>query len=115
MPLAMSMTSVFLALSANQGSRTLIRNPTLLQIQSADSVHVLGFTSQGDLLIAESEGSFSMDDWDEVYEAGRAICCDNIPTDEDIIQDDELKAGGMRRFVKSTLQAKVQADLYWKG
>ena len=111
----MTMTSVFLALSTNKGSRTIIRNPTHLQIQSSDSAHVLGFTSHGDLLIAESEGSFSMDDWDNVYEAGRAICCEETSTDDKIMQQDAAQVGGMNAFVKSTIQAKVQADLHWKG
>jgi exosome complex component RRP46 len=98
-------------------ANSIIRNPTLVQSQSADSIHVLAFTSHGDLLVAESEGNFTIGDWDEVYEAGRAICCeDSKQADEHEMQDEGLveKAGGMQTFIKSTLQAKITADLHWK-
>jgi exosome complex component RRP46 len=115
MPLSMTLTSVFLALVSEGSSRTVIRNPTLLQSQSSNSVHVLAFSSHGDLLVAESEGAFTMDDWEAVYEAGKAMCCDN--SEDEVMQDQELdhNAGGMDMFVKSALQAKVTADLHWKG
>lgn len=116
-PLAMTLTSVLLAISSYGSSRKIIRNPTLQQFQGANSVHVLAFTSHGQLLVAESEGSFSMEDWDEVYDIGKGLCCDNIETaDDDIMQGDGLveNTGGMMLFVKSTLEEKVSADLHWK-
>jgi exosome complex component RRP46 len=113
MPLSMTFSSVFLAFNHEGTSRSIIHNPTILQSQSADSIHVLAFTSRGDLLVTESEGSFTMDDWDSIYEAGRAICYDSSKTNEDIAVNEQ--SGGMMLFVKSTLQAKVAADLLWKG
>jgi exosome complex component RRP46 len=112
MSLSMTLSSVFLALNYEGSSRSVIRNPTILQSQGANSVHVLAFTSRGDLLVAESEGSFTMDDWDSIYEAGREICCDNPNTNENMAVDEQ--SGGMMLFVKSTAQAKVAADLLWK-
>jgi exosome complex component RRP46 len=112
MPLSMTLSSVFLALSYEGSVRPVIRNPTILQSQRANSVHVLAFTSRGDLLVAESEGSFTMDEWDSIYEAGREICCDNTKTNENIAVDEQ--SGGMMQFVESTAKAKVAADLLWK-
>lgn len=117
MPLAMTATSAFLALTSDGPARSIIRNPTILQSEDADSVHVLAFTSHGSLLVAESEGSFTLTDWDTVYEAARTICCDGLDGDVDhSMQDGELdeERGGMMNFVKSTLQTKVTADLHWK-
>ncbi len=108
----MTLTSVFLALTSDGTSRAVIRNPTLFQSQGADSVHVLAFTSHGDLLVAESEGSFTLEDWDVVYEAGKEICCDSSKTSED--EDMDEKDGGMMMFVKSSLEDKVKNDLHWK-
>jgi exosome complex component RRP46 len=113
----MTLTSVLLALTSDGPAKSIIRNPTLTQSQSADSIHVLAFTSHGDLLVTESEGSFTIGDWDQVYEAGKAICCENSKqADDHEIQDEGLneKAGGMLTFVKSTLKAKIAADLHWK-
>lgn len=113
----MTATSAFLALTSDGSARSIIRNPTILQSENADSVHVLAFTSHGSLLVAESEGSFSLTDWDTVYEAARTICCDGLTGDVDhSMQDGELDEdkGSMMNFVKSTLQTKVTADLHWK-
>jgi exosome complex component RRP46 len=109
----MTLTSVLLALTSDGTAKRILRNPTPIQYQRADSIHVLAFTSQGDLLVAESEGSFTIGDWDDIYDAGKAMCCnDSKQTDDHEMGDG--KEGGMQTFVKSTLQAKVAADLHWK-
>lgn len=110
----MTLTSVFLALVAEGVSSRVMRNPTLLQSHSASSIHVLAFSSHGDLLVAESEGTFTMDEWQAVYDAGKEICCDE--SEDSVMQDEEgNNAGGMNMFVKSALHTKVSADLHWKG
>ncbi|KAH8602696.1 hypothetical protein B0O99DRAFT_679685 [Bisporella sp. PMI_857] len=111
LPLAMVLTSVLLAIT----SEGILRNPTLQDIQKADSVHVLAFTSHGELLVAESEGTFTMEEWNGVYDVGRRICCDETPS-ADSMQDNVLdeKDGGMIMFVKSVLSEKVKQDLRWK-
>ena len=78
-------------------------------------MHVLAFASHGELLVAESEGNFTMEEWNEIYVVGRRICCDETSA-EDAMQDDRLqeKAGGMMMFVKSVLEEKVNQDLNWK-
>lgn len=111
----MTATSAFLALTSDGSARSIIKNPSIVQCEGADSVHVLAFTSHGDLLVAESEGSFSLEDWETVFEAAKAICCDDSKTSVDhSMQDGELEKGSMMDFVKSTLQTKVAADLHWK-
>jgi len=117
MPLAMTLASVLLAISSDGSSRTIIRNPTLQEFQAASSVHVLAFTSHGQLLVAESEGTFTLEDWDEIYEVGKGLYCDDVATaDENIMQGEGLEenTGGMMMFVKSALEEKVSADLHWK-
>jgi len=108
------MTSVFLVLNAKGATRKVIKNPTIYQIQAASSAHVLGFTSQGSLLVAESEGDFSLEDWDEVYEAAKLSCYADYSSQA--MQDgggDEI-SGGLQTFVNAALQSKVSADLHWK-
>jgi exosome complex component RRP46 len=116
MPLSMTLTSAFLALVSNGNSKKVLRNPTTLQSKSAGSIHVLAFTSHGDLLVAESEGSFTLDDWETVYEAAKGICCGDSKTEDHIMQDEEpdYNAGSMNSFVKSAIQAKVTEDLRWR-
>ena len=109
----MILTSISIGVNSKGTSRSIIRNPTLLQSQSADSVHVLAFTSHGELLVAESEGNFTLEDWEEVYEVGKEMCCDSSVSND--MQDGGMESSGdMMRFIKSSLQAKVAADLHWK-
>lgn len=118
MPLATTLNSVLLALNSNGKSRNIIKNPTVVQFQAADSVHVLAFTSQGELLVAESEGTFTLEDWDEVCETAKSLCCDEstIAGDDDVMQDEGLEEnkGSLTMFVKSTMEEKVAKDLHWK-
>ena len=119
MPLSATMTSILIALTSDGISRTIVPNPGLLEFQNADSVHVLAFTSHGELLLTESEGNFTMDDWDEVYEHARQICGDTgTLADKDAMKDEGFDDGGngsMMLFVKSVSRAKVESDLQWKA
>ena len=59
-------------------------------------------------MVAESEGTFSIDDWEELYDLGKGICCDE-DGDENAMQDEGIDNGGeMMRFVKSVMEEKVQ-------
>lgn len=110
----MTMTSAFFALNTETGDRRIIQNPTISEIQSANSVHVLGFTSQGELLIAESEGSFDLEDWDEIYEVAKKLCSVESQEPDLPDADETVNQTGMQTFLKSALQEKVAADLHWK-
>ncbi|TGO11598.1 hypothetical protein BTUL_0106g00370 [Botrytis tulipae] len=118
-PLSMTMTSVLLALKNTEKGTTIIENLTPLDCQDAASVHVLAFTSHGELLVAESEGSFDLDEWEEVYEHGKGLCCKGHGlAEDDTMHEDGLEneaPSSMMMFVKSAVQEKVATDLHWKG
>jgi exosome complex component RRP46 len=111
----MVLTSTIIAIGPNEKSRTLIQNPSLLEYESATSVHVLAFTSHGDLLLSESQGTFDLEDWEEVYETAKTLC---MSGDQDTSMQggvrllDEEK-GSMLGFVKSAMEEKVAQDLHW--
>ncbi|KAI6711793.1 hypothetical protein JHW43_005669 [Diplocarpon mali] len=94
---------------------SIIVNPTPLESQSAASIHVLAFSSHGELLVAESEGSFTLKDWQAVFDAGKKICCDELKPGEDQAMDDGEQDRSLMMFVQSTLEDKVKTDLQWKG
>lgn len=117
-PLSMTLTSVLLAITSTENSKTLRSSPNPLEVENADSVHVLAFTSHGELLVAESEGIFTIDEWEKLYEMGKRLCCNGVETgDDNTMLDDALDENGgkMMTFVKSVLEGKVQNDLHWKG
>lgn len=110
MPLSTTLTSVSFALS----SKGMIANPTVLESQAASSVHVLAFTSHGELLVAESEGNFSLKDWESVCETAKAMCCGIPGTGGGQAVADDMKAGSMSLFLRSTLAERIETDLRWK-
>ncbi|GAP83468.1 putative exosome complex subunit rrp46 protein [Rosellinia necatrix] len=115
-PMTATLTSTSLAVGSKEGQRQVIANPTARQIEQSQSFHVLAFTSQNDLILAESEGVFTMMEWDNVYEAARNQCCTTTNADE---TDTLMKEGipteiDLKRFIRSTVEEKTASDLYWK-
>lgn len=94
----------------------IIVDPSPRQTEKSRSIHALAFTSHQELLLAESEGDFSMNEWDEVYQTARSICC--MPTRQEIdmvLDDDDQQPGpDLCRFLRSAAEAKIVADLHWK-
>lgn len=98
----------------NEKSKVIV-DPSPRQADKSRSIHVLAFTSHEELLLAESEGDFSMSEWDEVYQTARSICCTPARQEIDMVLDDNQNAGpDLRRFVRSAAEAKIMADLHWK-
>jgi exosome complex component RRP46 len=113
MPLAMTMTSTILAIMEDG---KVVQFPTIIEIQQAASVHVLAFTSRGELLVDESEGDFNLDDWNLIFEEAQRICCGaGAASGVDAVMDESRSgSGGLTGFLRSTLEAKVTTDLKWK-
>jgi exosome complex component RRP46 len=88
----------------------------VLELQQADSTHVLAFSSQRELLVAESEGAFTVDEWDLIHDAAERICCGAVDTDANAMRDldDNDTPVSMKDFITSTLQENVATGLYWK-
>ena len=111
--MAMTLTAVLIAVKNGGFVQEVTHNPSLDEIRNSNSLHVLAFTSRGELLVAESEGSFTMDQWDDVFDKAKLYCGDAAGQEK--VQDGmETGAGDMTSFLKSTLQTKVSADLHWK-
>lgn len=117
MPLRATATSAFAAvLPADGGKKQVVVDPSPQQVDSSLSTHVLAFTSHDELLLAESEGSFTMQDWEDVYETARSICCElDKKAGVDMVLDEGQQNGpDMRHFLRSTLEARSAADLHWR-
>lgn len=109
-------TSAVTAVSVQNGQTSFITDPSPRQVEQARSVHVLAFTSLEELLLAESEGDFTMDEWDHVYSTARSICCKAAPQQEVdmILGEDQQPGPDLRRFIRAATETKITADLHWK-
>jgi exosome complex component RRP46 len=112
-PLGMTMASTIFAIT-REGR--IVRDPSLVQVQEASSVHVMAFSSQGDLLLNQSEGEFTMDQWDEVYAKAEVACRGSEPDGGDVMKDigEGEAGGGMMEFIKTVIEEKVESDLHWR-
>ncbi len=116
-PMRATATATAVAIAHQDGAKKITVDPAPRDIANAQSVHVLAFTSHDELLLAESEGDFTVQEWDDIYETAKGICCHSAPAKEGMamVLDDE-DAGGpdMRQFLRSAMASKVAADLHWK-
>lgn len=112
-PLKATSTSVTIALLSNDGSTKIVVDPSPREVSNARALHVLAFTSQDDLLLAESEGAFSLAEWDEVVATARDACCQRHNAGLDTIMG-KTQSTDMRHFIRSAMEAKVASDFQWK-
>lgn len=90
-------------------------DPSVEEAAAASSVHVLGFTSNDELLLAESEGSFTAEEWGQVLQAGQHVCCRGEETGLDTAMGNSMvECPSIRSFMRSVVETKVAADLSWK-
>jgi exosome complex component RRP46 len=99
-------TSTIIALVSKT---TIQEHPTIKDINAAKSIHVLTFSSKGELLLAESEGRFSMNEWDMIEEKAKIICLG----DADAMVDEE-KEENLQEELRSVVREKVKKDERWK-
>ena len=97
------------------GDKDVIVDPTAVEADRARSLHVLGFTSQDELLLSESQGSFSADEWNKILELGQRVCCQHQqPGLDTAMAGGNHESRSMKDFIRSVIEAKVAEDLYWK-
>ncbi|CAJ2501718.1 Uu.00g045710.m01.CDS01 [Anthostomella pinea] len=116
LPLRATLASTALAILPEHGDRRIISSPTGRQIEQSQSFHVFAFTSHDELILAESEGSFSMKEWDDALAAAQGTCYPPTTTgDTDVLMDDDKLVGSdLKHFTRSTMEQKTASDLYWK-
>ncbi|KAK8139749.1 hypothetical protein PG984_000872 [Apiospora sp. TS-2023a] len=112
-PLTATLTSVVIAATAEDGSTREIINPTAREIEMSRSLHVLAFTSHGELILTQSEGEFTMKEWEDILASAQRHCCPNTSGDVSM-GDDEASGADLGTFTRSVLEAKIASDLYWK-
>ena len=90
-------------------------NPSPSDILESASLHVFSFLPNGDPLLVESEGDFSIDEWNDALGIAQELCCGH--TDKKRGEDDmdtEEERPSMQSFLVDTISKKVNRDLKWK-
>ncbi|KAI1661372.1 hypothetical protein F4813DRAFT_227047 [Daldinia decipiens] len=116
LPLTATLISASLAIIADGQSKKVVLNPSPREIETSQSFHVFSFTSHDELILAESEGSFTVKEWDDVFAVAQRQCCPPVTTgDRDtLMYDGSLPGADLKQFTRSTLEGKIASDLHWK-
>lgn len=112
-PLSQTLTSTLIVVDPYG---KLVQDPSAKQIHSASSVHVLAFSSHGDLLLVESEGSFGIDAWEEVVEKASYIChgAEAADNDSDHASMDPTGQLSLESVMKNTMQERTAKEQRWR-
>ncbi|KAL8891049.1 MAG: hypothetical protein Q9215_001894 [Flavoplaca cf. flavocitrina] len=98
-------------------SGELIFDPAARIVEKAASLHVLAFSSLGDILVAESEGTFDMDIWDQVYAMAEKHCRTLDPGAPARMADVDMessKSASLEDSLKGIIEGKVAREYRWK-
>ncbi|PNY23712.1 Exosome complex component rrp46 [Tolypocladium capitatum] len=108
-------TATTLAVGVEGSDDDIVVDPGMAEADKAQSMHVLGFTSDDELLMVESAGSFTAEEWGKILQTGQRICCQDHDSGLDTaMSGDGLQSQSIRAFVRSVIRTKTSADLYWK-
>ena len=99
------LTCAYLVVSS---SGDMLSEPSLEEARDATSTHVLAFSSQGELLVAESEGEFSLSTWEKVLEAG-ARRCGGSGEDGSRRMDIDSSIGDQETWTRNLVEEKMNA------
>ena len=111
-PLAMTMTATLIAVDRKNN---LLPNPTAKDLKASSSVHVLAFSSFGEILVVDSEGEFAMEVWEDVHIKAKEICLGK----EKGVDEEDIGMGGaedesLSDVLRAAVQGKLEREQRWK-
>ncbi|KAH8722419.1 hypothetical protein GQ44DRAFT_711793 [Phaeosphaeriaceae sp. PMI808] len=121
-PLSTTLASVLIAIPSLPPTPLL--SPTaneLFRAKTIQSVHVFAFSADRQLLLNESDGAFSYQQWEEVCEMAEEICCReeedggvNLIGGESMVMDGQEKSVNLEKWLRETIKRKVEWEQRWK-
>ncbi len=87
------------------------------ELKAARSMHVLAFNSERELVLVESEGRCSLEEWEEVEELGRRTCLGKRPGrgSDDVDMEVEGDTKAMQDVLRAAVETRVMADERWRA
>ncbi|KAF2438566.1 hypothetical protein P171DRAFT_423851, partial [Karstenula rhodostoma CBS 690.94] len=121
-PLSTTLTAVLIALPATNTptASTQLLSPTAIELLRAKpirSAHVFAFSGEGKMLLNESDGTFSYEEWDEAAEAAEEVCCreDGGVGLAEGIEVDGREGENLDDWLRSVVRTKVEQEQRWKS
>ncbi|KAL8913768.1 MAG: hypothetical protein Q9171_001502 [Xanthocarpia ochracea] len=114
LPLTTTLTSTLIAVSR---TGELVTEPSVKAKNESTSLHVLAFSSHGELLVAESEGMFGMDIWDQVYSRAEKLCRGSNTgdlTQPDDVDMEPSQPKSLEDSLRNAIKAKAAREHRWR-
>lgn len=90
----------------------------LLRAKPIKSVHVFAFAGDRRLLLNESDGAFSYDEWDEACEMAEDVCCreeeGGVSLRGEGMDVDGKESGNLEKWLREVVRRKVEWEQRWK-
>lgn len=117
-PLSTTLTSTFVAIPHNKSALLSPTANTLLRAQPIKSAHVFAFSGDRRLLLNESDGEFSYEEWEEACEMAQELCCKE-ELDGGVALGGEMEVDGqpgqnLDKWLRVVVKAKVDYEQRWK-
>ncbi|KAJ5155360.1 Exoribonuclease phosphorolytic domain 2 [Penicillium capsulatum] len=111
-PLSMTFSTALLGVNR---TGTIIQDP-LTADADVTSLHVLAFSSKGQLLLNESEGRFDFETWETIREHAASVCRGrpSVGSDGDVAMGDKSDDTRLDGFVRETVEDRLHHDHAWK-
>jgi exosome complex component RRP46 len=123
-PLSTTLTSVLVAYpSSTAKSSTPLLTPTaneLLRAKPVRSTHVFAFSGDRRLLLNESDGKFSYEEWDEACEMAEDACCKEedqggVSLGDSMEIDGAVQSQNLEKWLREVVRRKVEHEQRWKS
>lgn len=115
-PLRTTVTAALVAIPAAKSAAPIL-SPTakdMLRSKPIKSAHVFAFDGDRKMLLNESDGEFSYEEWDEACEMAEEACCKEggVPLGEGMVVDGQ--SGNMEEWLREVVERKVEREQRWK-
>lgn len=97
-------------------SGDILGQPDAWERSICESLHVFGFTANGKLVLAESEGRFTVDEWEQGQALGQRMVIGQEAEEGDAIMNgnqEGLEGGSLINMLRQTIEARVARDERW--
>ncbi|KAF1943733.1 hypothetical protein EJ02DRAFT_399709 [Clathrospora elynae] len=129
-PLLTTLTSVLIAIPSSPTTNAFppLLSPTAIELLRAKpirSIHVFAFAGDGKLLLNESDGKFSYEEWSEACQMAEDVCCGEDEEEEGGVKlddgegamdvDAQAQGENLEKWLRSVVMRKVEGEQRWKS
>lgn len=81
---------------------------------------MFAFSGDRRLLLNESDGKFSYEEWEEAYEVAEEVCCKEenqggVSLGDSMEVDGAVQSQNLEKWLREVVKRKVEHEQRWKG